>query len=536
MTLNTQGGRGGDSYIGGNLGPHGPGGGGGGGVVFYANIGSPSVNISGGATGLTTKDTNDAKQQIYYGNTEPGNIIQRQAFGSRGGNGFTGTTSITLAADNPRATFNASCLPMLTVTKITNTPQPLNLPTSTATPVYQIQITNGSKDTAGAATGVQVADVLPSPFTYEGPTTYTPSSALTTRPLTANPAANATSLTWSSFTIPGGESVTLTFPINRTPTAVGTFQNSATVSFIDPSDSTGTRRVSPLTAALGGANTSYTLGGTVGGSNYASSSSTAEDIVIQSDLSVTKQAVRTGTAITQMQRRAGDSFDYLVTVKNEKAVNATGITVSDTIPAGLTAGTPTFTFLNPNTSTGTPTFSSNTLTIPALASGQSVTMRLPVTVNSGVNAASTLTNTATLTAATPSDGNTVINGSVPSNNTASVNTLLNPIQIEKRSINLGSTVPGTLPAFGTMTTGPITVKPLDYVYYCLQATSLYSTGTTMSFSDTLATPLDLTGTVASATLNGSSTSATLTVRTLSKTGVVVSSSAPQTFCFWVRVL
>ncbi|AZI42538.1 hypothetical protein EHF33_07090 [Deinococcus psychrotolerans] len=450
LSIQVNGGSGGNSALplkGGET--QGPGGGGGGGAVLLTtNVTTPpGVGFLGGAAGVNNPVA--GVTNVYGGSA---------GVGGKGDIVYNNNAI-------PRTPF---CFPQLTVTKVTTTPQLLNTPSSTQTPAYRITITNAPN--VGAANGVQVVDALPTPFTYAGPTVYTPSGTSVTRPTSSDPAASATALTWSSFVIPGGQSVTLDFPINRLQ-GVGTFQNSASVSFLDPTDSSGTRLVSP--------GATYTGGGTVAGSNYASTSSTAEDITIESDLQVTKQALKTGTAIAQTTRTNTQSFDYLITVTNLKAVNATNVTVTDAnFPSTVTPGTATIVATPATPATGA-AFDPVTkkLTVSALAAGQSVSVRIPVTVNLNALTAAATSNTATLTVSAPVDDGT--NGSVTANNTQTVTTYFNPVQLKKYVRNV--TASETTDTTRTTTTA----KPLDKLEYCVQATSLLTTALSVNVSDPL---------------------------------------------------
>ena len=228
---------------------HGPGGGGGGGLI-YSN-GTISASSS------TTQGTN--------GVTFAGNVYGAQA-STVGFSNFNGSNNTI-----PNSITGSGCLPILTVTKSTSTPGPID-PATNAT--YTIVVSNASG--SGGAAGVTISDNLPTPTA--GTITYNATSSVVlggtipaTRPSTTNPTAGSTTPSWSSFTIPGGASVTLTFTAAYSAIVNnGLFQNPATVSFTDPTRTVGSATVSP-----GG---TYSVGGTVGGSNYNSGSSTNEDV------------------------------------------------------------------------------------------------------------------------------------------------------------------------------------------------------------------------------------------------------------------
>jgi uncharacterized repeat protein (TIGR01451 family) len=74
----------------------------------------------------------------------------------------------------------------------------------------------------------------------------------------------------------------------------------------------------------------YAAGGTVGGSNYASASTTNDDVVIRTtaNLSITKT-----DAITTV--KAGKTTTYTITVANTGPGNAPNTLVKDPVAAGL---------------------------------------------------------------------------------------------------------------------------------------------------------------------------------------------------------
>ena len=294
-TVNANGGNGGTN-TGGGAGPHGPGGGGSGGFAIVS--GSTTINVAGGANGTTATSPTSTAQ---YGSTSsPG-----------------GSQTVTLAATQiPGVSPNASCLPRLTVTKVTSTPNAV--PGGTAT--YTVTVTNQAG--FGTATGVLITDALtPSnPFTYASTTSVTLGGGAT-RPSTTNPTIGSTSPVWNSFTIPGGGSVAITFVVNVPgATMAGVYQNPGRVDYDDP-----TRTSAGQTATPGG---TYTGGGTVPGSNYASASTTNEDVTIRSPFIVTKSFAPTSI-------NANGVSVLQVVVSNPNTIPVTGVSVSDNYPAGL---------------------------------------------------------------------------------------------------------------------------------------------------------------------------------------------------------
>ncbi len=216
LTVNARGGRGGDSYTTGNV-AHGGGGGGGGGVALLS--GGATVNVGGGANGVTNTADNP-----------PGGAAHGATAGT---NGTSGT--VTAASDSASATAGARCLPQLTVTKATVPTGPVTVPVG-GTATYRIVVSNLAG--RGDATSVAISDVLPgapSAFTNQTATPTFTLSGGATRPATTNAAVGATSPAWSSFTLPGGGSVQFDFVV-RIPveTNAGTYQNPATATYADP--------------------------------------------------------------------------------------------------------------------------------------------------------------------------------------------------------------------------------------------------------------------------------------------------------------
>ncbi len=286
-------------------GNHGPGGGGGGGAVLSNAALSGTSSVAGGARGTSTW------------NASAGNAgVISTALAFNGGNGA-------LPGGDPL------CRPVLTVSKVTTTPI-VTIPTEN-TAQYSIAVTNAA--TAAAAWGVSVNDILPTPFVLSG-TSATATFSAASGP--ATPAASGTSVVQigtsggtaaNSFLVRPGGAVTVTFNVSvATGTAGTTYQNPATVQFSDP-----TRTAAATTVTVGN---TYAGGGTVGGSNYASASSTAEDVFLRSaaNLSVIKSDPVTSVA-------AGGVTTYTISVVNAGPGTAAGVQVKDAPTAGLSCGT-----------------------------------------------------------------------------------------------------------------------------------------------------------------------------------------------------
>ena len=280
ITVNGQGGAGGntandptDPGSGANSGTtaHGPGGGGGGGTVLYSPGLSVTADLSGGAAGKT----NDGGTGTISHGAAPGasGLVSTIAAGQ--GNGLT---------DN-----GDGCTATLTLTKITTTPSVA----VGASATYQITITNTG---TGGAAGAVVDDVLPVPFTYDpaspatiaygagasGPATLAGTNSTATSPtgsVTTTRFGTAGGDATTTFFIGAGANIKLTFPVKTNAAAPGKYDNSASVSFGEPSRTNAATLVTP-----GG---TYANGTTVAGANYngALAANTAEDVAISPPLS-----------------------------------------------------------------------------------------------------------------------------------------------------------------------------------------------------------------------------------------------------------
>ncbi len=232
-------------------------GGGGGGGAFIKSSGlatTGAVGVGGGAAGLN----------------QPATGVFNALDAAAGAGGVANVNFSGAQFPNP-----SSCYPQLTVDKSTTTPL-LSTPANT-TAQYVVSISNAAG--VGAAVGVSLNDILPTPFTLNGTTAAVAfgNGSLGPNPATAAGPTNVTIGTAggtvaNSFFIPPGGVVTLTFLINLVNAPTGLYENSATTSYSDP-----TRAVAGGLVTPGG---NYNLGGTVPGSNYAASSTNNEDIAI----------------------------------------------------------------------------------------------------------------------------------------------------------------------------------------------------------------------------------------------------------------
>jgi uncharacterized repeat protein (TIGR01451 family) len=232
-------------------------GGGGGGGTFIRSSGLATtglINVPGGAAGL-----NEPVAGIF-------NALDAAA----GAGGVANVNFSGAQIPNPN-----SCYPQLTVDKATTSPS-RSTPADT-TAEYIISITNAPG--VGAAVGVSLSDLLPTPFTLSGTTaaivygggSLGPNPAAATGPTTVV-IGTAGGTTANSFFIPPSGVVTATFLVNLNNAPSGLYQNSATTNYSDP-----TRAVAGGTVTPGG---TYNLGGSAPGSNYDAASTNNEDIAI----------------------------------------------------------------------------------------------------------------------------------------------------------------------------------------------------------------------------------------------------------------
>lgn len=330
LSVNAGGGIGGDGFVGGTP-AHAGGGGGAGGVV--ATSSAATVNVSGAANGLTNPN---------------GGPINGASHGATAGG--SGTVASTILTNPDGASSGAACLPQLTVSKATTTPVVI-VPAGT-TASYTITVRNAA--TAGAAYGVAISDVLPVPFGLQtlvsaatvtfsgtgtsGPSPTTPNRSGATPTAIFGAAGSANNPTTPSFTLFSGGVVTLSFVVNLNTSTLATFQNSATVQFTDPTRTTGgaataSAVINPA-ASPGG---TFASGTPVGGSNYASSASTAEDVQLRNP--TTTLTITKSNGVTTLT--AGQTTSYTVTIANLGPNNAPGAVFQDPVATGLSCTTVT---------------------------------------------------------------------------------------------------------------------------------------------------------------------------------------------------
>jgi uncharacterized repeat protein (TIGR01451 family) len=386
----------------------GPGGGGGGGAV-YANSALGSTVLTGGANGNSAED-------LYQGFS--GNMLAQP--------GSAGSSANTIGASAIAGTRPGyECEPQLVVAKATTTPS-RTLPGNT-TATYLITVTNPAAG-SGVAYGVSVADALPSPFSRAATTATVayatgasgPASPVTLGGTTSTLAFGTAGSGTAGFTIAPGAGLTLTFAVNLNGAANGTYQNAANVLLTDPTRLSGGSATATLnsTTSPGGTDAA---GNTTGGTNYASGSSTNEDVTIAGSATPTSadlSLVKTGPAGAEV----GAAVQYVLAVTNAGPADIPGsATIADLVPANI--GTVTWSCsvvagsADCDTAAGgTGAAGSGTVTLPRvqIASGG----QLQITVNGIAASAGSLTNTATIS---PPAGYT---DPTPTNNTGTVATVI----------------------------------------------------------------------------------------------------------------
>jgi uncharacterized repeat protein (TIGR01451 family) len=315
LTIQTVGGQGGNtgySGTGGTAGTflyagetQGPGAGGGGGAIIRSSniTGFTSSNLSGGLGG-----------RVFPVN---GNVTINNAYGTGSGGGLAATVPFTAAAQ----TLGSQCLPNVTASKRTTTPLVVFPQINTAQ--YVITLSNAGP---GAAVGTTLVDTLQNPFQYNAATAplnevglvYTGGAAGPVSPTTGagtqtfrvgNSGSNST--TDSFYLAPNSTvSFTVTVQVNGagvTPTFGNVYQNTVTLSFLDPFRTGATTTVSPGSAYTG--TTTAALG-----SNYAANSSTQENVTVLAAVNVTITKTNGITSPTALI--AGQTINYTVTVAN----------------------------------------------------------------------------------------------------------------------------------------------------------------------------------------------------------------------------
>jgi uncharacterized repeat protein (TIGR01451 family) len=261
---------------------------------------------------------------------------------------LTVSTSVDTAAAQSSLSVGASPLPDqadLVVTK-SDTPDPVTLGNNLT---YTVNVTNNGPE---QATAVVLTDAMFGSFTFVSATASLGSCSGT------NP------ITCSLGNLANGASATVSIVV--TPTAVGSISNTAVATSTrpDPNSANNLVTISTTVNLAGGA-----------------------------DLQVTKNASPNPVTL-------GNNLTYTTTVTNNGPAQATGVTLTDTLPGGVT-------FLSAIPSQGSCSGTSLiTCSLGNLANGASATVSIVVTTT----AVGALTNTASVTSATtdPNSANNLV--------------------------------------------------------------------------------------------------------------------------------
>ena len=212
----------------------------------------------------------------------------------------------------------------LSVTKIVDD----NTPDRSQNVVFTITVANGGPQ---AATGVQVTDLLPAGLTF---VSSTPSQG----------SYVAGTGIWTVGTVNSGATATLA--ITATAATSGAKVNTAELTDVDQFDSDSTP------------------GNAVGTEDDQASATVTPNVA---DLSLTK-------IVNDNTPNRNQNITFTLTLTNGGPAGATGVTVSDQLPAGLT-------FVSATPSVGTYSSSTGIWTVGSLASGANATLAITATTN-----------------------------------------------------------------------------------------------------------------------------------------------------------
>jgi uncharacterized repeat protein (TIGR01451 family) len=327
-------------------------------VTLTTDNGAGNDNVFNGT--LWDDDANPAGQvpyttnnglvtdQAYVNLTTATPLVPEEAMGAFIGEDPNGTWTITisddLAGDGGSLdswsldidTFSCASAD-LSITKTDNATSAS--PGGTTT--YTITASNAGPTAANPAS---VVDTFPAACTSVSYTSTAAGGA------TGNTAAGTGNINDTALNLPAGSSVTYTATCTISPAATGTLVNTATVASATPDPNAGNN-----------------------------SATDTDNLTASADLSLTK------TLTTGGNIQVGQNVVFNLKVTNNGPANATGVVVTDTLPAGLT-------YVSNDCGA---TFASPTLTwnVGALAVGAMATCNLTATVNQP----GTITNTASAT-------------------------------------------------------------------------------------------------------------------------------------------
>jgi uncharacterized repeat protein (TIGR01451 family) len=263
---------------------------------------------------------------------------------------LSNTASVTSAVTDPNTSNNSwtttttvNAAANLSITK-TDSPDPILVGQNLT---YTITVTNNGPS---SATGVSMTDTLPGGVNFVSVTPGSPTCTQASGIVSCN-----------LGTLANGATSTVTIVV--TPTVAGTINNTASV----------TSGVADPVSGNDSATTSTTVSG------------------LSADLAINK-TVSNGTVYV------GQNFTYTITVTNLGPNSATGVSVSDTLPAGVS-------YVSATPSQGSPCTGTSTVscTLGTLGNGASATVTIVVTAT----ATGAVTNTATASSGVtdPNSGN-----------------------------------------------------------------------------------------------------------------------------------
>jgi uncharacterized repeat protein (TIGR01451 family) len=399
----------------------GAGGGGAGGTISIAtttlNLSGVTAVANGGAGGISGLPLRGAETQGSGGGGGGGAIIRptgstlnasssysagtagvnvpatgiTNTYGSSSGAGVTTTFDFVNAQIQPPGT----CAPNISISKVTTSASRVQGVDLTAT--YSITVSNTGN---AAAQGVQVQDALPTPFTYANTATITATGS--TRTSTNNPAAASANPLWNAWDLAAGQSLVIQFTANINAATPAVYQNSATVTYLDPLRTVATTTISA------------TYNGNLG-------TNTADDVTVTpaANLVITKT-----DGITTIQGLALTT--YTITVTNNGPSAVTSAAFKDPVAANMVK-----TAVSCTSASGCPVAANVTIAalegsagiLVNLINGQSLSFSVTVALTTAI-AGTTVTNTATITPpAGTTDPNTVGAGS--QNSISDTNTVNN---------------------------------------------------------------------------------------------------------------
>jgi uncharacterized repeat protein (TIGR01451 family) len=253
---------------------------------------SITITFTASTIGVTAKKYDNSVDVTYYRTISNANNNNNQK--SESYNGYSNTADdVTIEGLPPNLT-------------VTNTSLTKSIPIG-ENATYNITVTNTG---AGAASNVNVIDVLPAGFKYGTQVSIVPTGTAAASAVTSTPALGDTNLNWNISTIPASSSITISFTASTAGVAAGKYNNSVNAEY-------------------------YATGSSVKKTaSYDGSTGTTEDVTLTplSNLTVTNTSPTDSIPI-------GENATYTITVENNGAGAASNVKLSDVLPAGFKYGT-----------------------------------------------------------------------------------------------------------------------------------------------------------------------------------------------------